>query len=51
MFLWFRMSIGNAVPVSLCCMEYFVRIDSPVVSDDFWIVLFPEGRVPLSEKL
>ena len=50
MFLWFRMSIGNAVPVSLCCMEYFVRINSPVISD-FWIVLFPEGRVLLSEKL
>lgn len=42
-FLWFSLSVGNGVMVSLYCMEYFARINCPPVRDDFWDVFIPRS--------
>lgn len=40
-FLWFSLSVGNGVLVSLYCMEYFARINCPSTRDDFWDLVIP----------
>lgn len=40
-FLWFSLSAGNGVIVSLYCMEYYARINCPRTRDDFWDLVIP----------
>ncbi|XP_017763927.1 PREDICTED: sterol O-acyltransferase 1 [Eufriesea mexicana] len=40
-FLWFSLSVGNGVIVSLYCMEYYARINCPQTRGDFWDLVIP----------
>ncbi|CAL7940750.1 unnamed protein product [Xylocopa violacea] len=40
-FLWFSLSVGSGMMVSLYCMEYFARINCPPIYDDFWDLIIP----------
>ncbi|XP_076634137.1 sterol O-acyltransferase 1 isoform X2 [Colletes latitarsis] len=42
-FLWFSLSLGTGVLVSLYCMEYFARINCPPVRDDIFNFIIPRS--------
>lgn len=42
-FIWFSLSLGNGVLVSLYCMEYFARVNCPPIRDDIFDFVIPRS--------